>query len=333
MANTPQPSATWAVTVLRRLGITPNNTNELALHLWSQSEGYNNPTASGTYNWLASNSPNGITPYPSYTAGVNATAAALKNPRYANVVKALAKATDQPTHTSPNLLISKPGLAMIWTAINVSGWCTGHAGRRSTCQNGKYPTALYSFMGHAEGSATTGVVPTGILAGGTTTAGTTTCIIRFPGVAGVGSFCIFSKSQGRAVKGALLVVAGGAVMAMGLVFLAAYGLGSSKAAQTAMQVRRAPATLGMSSTQRRARARRRTERQATRTLKEIGGEEGAQRSAAQNRDVARRAKAGTDLFTAADTTPGLEARNRERLTRPVPATRPRERRPRAHSRS
>lgn len=52
------------------------------------------------------------------------------------------------------------------------------------------------------------------------------CLIKFPGVAGIGDFCVLSRCQGRAVVGAAALVGGGIIMLAGAALLAAYGLKS-----------------------------------------------------------------------------------------------------------
>lgn len=61
------------------------------------------------------------------------------------------------------------------------------------------------------------------------------CAVKFPGVAGAGSFCIISNSELKALKAGLCVYAGGVVFMIGAVILAAYGFqrsGASRAVST-----------------------------------------------------------------------------------------------------
>lgn len=94
------------------------------------------------------------------------------------------------------------------------------------------------LYGKATGAGTTQVPTTKTAGVHTATATTpgTACIIKFPGVGGVGSFCVLNKSQGRALLGGLLVVGGGLGMAFGLALLAAYGLEGTVASQFGKQL-------------------------------------------------------------------------------------------------
>lgn len=157
----------------------------------------------------------------------------------------------------------------------------------------------------------------------------TACALKFPGVVGgIGSFCILSKSQLKAIEGGLLVAAGGAVMALGIVLLTAYGLGSKKAQAQVARVRRGAATpkkvaAGVAQGRQR-RADERTERRYEQTA-------GAQRREAyenarhrkESREDARYRPRATDAFTTADRTTAAVARLRRQ------AGRAKERRPRA----
>lgn len=67
----------------------------------------------------------------------------------------------------------------------------------------------------------------------------TGCLIKFPGVAGIGSVCVLSRSQGRAVVGALVLAAGGVTMAAGVALIAVYGF-QSNAARLALKTVGAP---------------------------------------------------------------------------------------------
>jgi len=59
------------------------------------------------------------------------------------------------------------------------------------------------------------------------TAGNPACLVGFPGVGGVGSFCLVNAAQAQEVLGAALMVAGGLVLFVG-VGLALAGLGGRK---------------------------------------------------------------------------------------------------------
>lgn len=85
------------------------------------------------------------------------------------------------------------------------------------------------------GTAKGGTQPTGE-GGATDTLKSTTCAIKFPGVAGVGSFCVLSKSNLRAIEGGLLVGAGGLLLLFGIVLVGGYGLGSAALRKKAQQI-------------------------------------------------------------------------------------------------
>jgi hypothetical protein len=75
------------------------------------------------------------------------------------------------------------------------------------------------------------------------------CALHFPGVAGVGSFCIISKTALRALLGGLVLGGAGVIGITAAVVLAAYGLGHTKAGQALQQsgatVARAGAAVGI----------------------------------------------------------------------------------------
>jgi hypothetical protein len=96
-------------------------------------------------------------------------------------------------------------------AAKVSGWQT----------SGKWPTSAGSS---SSGSSSSG--------------GGGDCVVRFPGVAGVGSFCVLSQTQARAVVGGLLLVVGAGPALLGVIILVAVGFrasGAQKALSTAAQ--------------------------------------------------------------------------------------------------
>lgn len=73
------------------------------------------------------------------------------------------------------------------------------------------------------------------LAGATssTQGSSTACLLGFPGFAGIGSFCVLSKSQARGAIGVVLMGTGTAVGIVGLLILTASAFSSSGAGHTA----------------------------------------------------------------------------------------------------
>ena len=61
------------------------------------------------------------------------------------------------------------------------------------------------------------------------------CALQFPGIAGVGKFCLISKTALRALVGGLVLGGAGAVGITAAVVLAAYGLGHTKSGQALQQ--------------------------------------------------------------------------------------------------
>lgn len=122
-------AAPWALAVLAALGATSNGDNALALDLWAQSEGapgwrhnWLNTTLSG-YGGVSVNSV-GVKAYPTFAAGVKATAATLSQSNMSGIRYALVSGLD---------------IQVIYSAINASPWCGG-------CQGGHYPVVLYNYL-------------------------------------------------------------------------------------------------------------------------------------------------------------------------------------------
>lgn len=88
----------------------------------------------------------------------------------------------------------------------------------------------------AAGSSTEpagGAAATGDTSGNTGTGSAsdpTACIIQFPGVAGIGSFCLLGVSEAKAIKGALLLAAGSIMMGLGLFEIVTVAMRASGAA-------------------------------------------------------------------------------------------------------
>jgi hypothetical protein len=104
----------------------------------------------------------------------------------------------------------------VGNAATVAGWVKA----------GNFPQSAGSPSAGSGGSGSSG--------GG----GSSPCVVQFPGVAGVGSFCVLSQTQARAAVGALLLVAGAGPALVGVLILVAVGLkatGAQKALSTAAQ--------------------------------------------------------------------------------------------------
>lgn len=123
----------FAVNLLQSLGIQPNSQNVPAIIAWEQAEGSNaanNPldtslTWPGSYP-LPGNRDN-VQQYPSYQAGVQATAATLQEPRYASIDNALAHGSyaqiiqaigSSHWGTNPQTLAEVAGTPLANTSIN-----------------------------------------------------------------------------------------------------------------------------------------------------------------------------------------------------------------------
>jgi hypothetical protein len=211
----PQPQVQapgWVADLLNALKAPISAGNVSKLEAWNACEGnatggsglpINNPfntTLSG-YGGSSVNSA-GVKHYPSWSGGLQATIDTLQANRYKSVVT--------------NLQQDGPG-GDFATAVGSSGWGTSGsciAGKVGNATNGGTP---------AGGAGTTG-------AGG---AGPSGCAIHIPSFAGIGGGCLITNSNLKAIKGGLLVWAGGGVFAMGVLVLAAYGFQRSGAAKTA----------------------------------------------------------------------------------------------------
>ncbi|HLX48122.1 MAG TPA: hypothetical protein VKS82_07305, partial [Streptosporangiaceae bacterium] len=108
----------------------------------------------------------------------------------------------------------------------VAGWVS----------SGKWPTSASGLSGSGGGAAGTG--------GEGSAATGSACLIKFPGVSvpvvgSVGSFCIFSKGEARALIGGMLLFAGGGLFVVGALILAAGAFQRSGAVAAVGRVRRA----------------------------------------------------------------------------------------------
>lgn len=121
--------APWILAVLKALGTSANNYNNVALALWAASEGMpdyaNNwlATERGGYGGSAFNSA-GVFAYPTFAIGVKATADTIKQSNMNGIYVALREARS---------------LSFIYDAINSAPWC-------DNCQGGRYPIALYQYL-------------------------------------------------------------------------------------------------------------------------------------------------------------------------------------------
>jgi hypothetical protein len=126
-----------------------------------------------------------------------------------------------------------PGLATSQLLNGFVAWELGHglatALPKVADTLGKVPGAI---------AAAAAAVPGG--PGGSSAA----CALHFPGVAGIGSFCIISKTSLRAFIGGLVLTGAGAVGITAAVILAAYGLGHTKSGQAITQSAGAVAKAG-----------------------------------------------------------------------------------------
>jgi len=127
--------AAWITLTLTGLGAPVNAVNEQALLAWAASEGMpassNNPLAASDQIAGATPTPGFSEPsYPSPQAAADLYVAKLTSPAYADIGDALVQGTN---------------LQSIWTAINLSPWCSG-------CQGGTYPAVLWNEI-KAAGSA------------------------------------------------------------------------------------------------------------------------------------------------------------------------------------
>jgi Lysozyme like domain len=113
----------------------------------------------------------------------------------------------------------------------LSAWGTYDSGAyKQYLSGGTSPdTNFPSGPGAASGAA--GAATTASLA--SNQGGSTACLIGFPGFAGLGSFCVISKSQARGVLGAALMAVAVPVAAVGLLIVAASAFASTGAGHAA----------------------------------------------------------------------------------------------------
>lgn len=224
IANPSPGAGDWRVGLLNALGAPVTDGNLKALAYWHQSEGTaaatNNPLAisdganryphAGCLAQCGGSSP--IYAFPDQATGVAATAHFLQGSYYTRVVEAFK---------------SNAGMGAIFAAINASPWCAG-------CQSGHYPVALYNAVGNPNapdpgpggkpGSVPVVIGPKG-LPGPSDPIPAADCLIGnftlhnpLPGP-NADIPCLFPKSWGWAIVGALSMVAGAVLITVGGILL------------------------------------------------------------------------------------------------------------------
>lgn len=230
---------------------------------------------------------------------------------------------------------AKEAIAIFGTGAGANAWRTDRTWNQWKAAGfPKYPTSttVVSWLkaaGVSTGSQTPGhegtaggTYPTSTIAKGTpnptTPKNKTTCVIKVP--LGITSVCILNSSQARALKGGLLMVAGGTVMALGIVMLGAYGLSSARSAALLRAIRtRTKAPVPAPSAEHR-------ERMSTTPQYRGTFQEQTRQARERERHGYDRAHTPTERpFGPEDETPGLSAGTAQRARR-----RDREMRPRAH---
>lgn len=132
LPNLPGQAAqkTWPSLLALDLGFSVNAVVYWGLIWWHESEGtpdsWHNPMAT-TYACCGGVNVNsaGVKKYPTWDAGMLATAHTLRLSYYTDVVRELKQGNS---------------LLQLWKAINASPWCKG-------CQGGTYPTVIYKNLG------------------------------------------------------------------------------------------------------------------------------------------------------------------------------------------
>jgi hypothetical protein len=209
-ATTSAPTAypSWVNEMLGAINAPSDPVHQLAMYLWVQSEGgvpINNPlNISGSWDGSTGqcvSQCDGSSPIytgRSLSQGIQANAAFV-TANDPGIVAAF---------QNPNAT-----LETIWQAIHSSTWCSG-------CSGGIYPSALYSALsgkGLSAANSATGL-STSALTGG---AASCTPVIKFPGVAGVGSATLLDSCQAQEITGVLILLGGGILAFVGLALVAA----------------------------------------------------------------------------------------------------------------
>ena len=223
----------WVADILNGVQAPISANNVAKIQAWNDCEGnasggsglpINNPfnTTLSAYGGSSVNGA-GVKSYPSWAAGLQATLDTLQGSAYKGIVRNLQ--TDGPAGQFATAVGSSP-----W---GTSGSCIGSRVGNST--NGGAP---------AGGSATAS-------SGGSASA--SECVIKAPVVG-----CLITRSELKALRGGLLVTAGGAVFIVGALVLVAFGFERSGAQQAATRALRAtPARPLARGVQRRQAASRR----------------------------------------------------------------------------
>lgn len=206
--DTPGDTTTWEADILNGIGAPTSSNNVGKLNAWNRCEGnkaggsglpINNPFNT-TLNINAGTSVNGagVKAYPSWAAGLQATVQTLQGGAYKSIVQ--------------NLTSDGP-FDQFASAVGSSPWGTSGACIASTGGG----TSSAGSPGGGAGSSSSG------------STGPAGCVITMP----VTNSCILSRSNLKALKGGLLLVAGGGMFVAGALVLVAFGLQRSGAARTA----------------------------------------------------------------------------------------------------
>lgn len=235
-----QMAVGWAQQLLKMISapVTPRNTQ--FVYDWEKSEGGGgkfNPLNQGPVpgqpqlTTTGQQYGGGAADFASWQAGLTGAAAYLNMPNYAKVRDALR--ADDPVAAR--------------AALIASPWAASHYGGGSGFSNAPVPggAPLMPPLGTSATLTATSATLTSVQQG-------PTCLYQFPGMrtplGTYGSFCVLSKTEGRAVAGYVMIVNGAVVLVVGLAFLAAFGLTRTRAGKAAMgtagSVRRVTRKLG-----------------------------------------------------------------------------------------
>ena len=216
-ASTGNTQYTWAKLVLYDAGLPMTKANIRKMVRWMRAEepwnrwfNRNNPLNVGQ-----PTSPSGTGSFKNLGVAAHYTAVALKGSNYKAIYSNLA-------NTGSLTQFSAAVVASPWASSHYGG-TPQHIARIPLPTGFPAPTAT----GNPQPGTAGGVWP--VTTTGAVSTATLRCLVKFPGLAGVGSFCLLNEKQARAIKGGLLVVAGGVVMLVGVGMLAAFGFGSTAA--------------------------------------------------------------------------------------------------------
>lgn len=113
-----------------------------------------------------------------------------------------------------------------------SGTVTGSPAGSGTSSSTSLTTAANALATEAAGgNLLPGASGPGVggLVGSIAGIGSPDCLISTPNILGIGGGCLLSKAEGKVILGALLIGAGGLILTVGAIILAAYGLQRSGA--------------------------------------------------------------------------------------------------------